>query len=89
MQSGHLVQSVHMTLLFMMHVCQFATDSHVWYFDGGASKHITSHRDLFTSLESVPHGNTVTCANNASYPIQGVGKIVLTTVNGSSFTPVV
>ncbi|MCO5570476.1 hypothetical protein L7F22_024198 [Adiantum nelumboides] len=63
-----------------------AADSHVWYFDSGATKHITSHRDLFTSLESVPHGNSVTCANNASYPVQGVGKIVLTAANGSSFT---
>ncbi|MCO5573108.1 hypothetical protein L7F22_026873 [Adiantum nelumboides] len=63
-----------------------ATDSHVWYFDSGATKHITSHHDLFTSLESVPHGNSVTCANNASYPVQGVGKIVLTAANGSSFT---
>ncbi|MCO5612523.1 hypothetical protein L7F22_066791 [Adiantum nelumboides] len=61
-------------------------DSHVWYFDNGATKHITSHRDLFTSLESVPHGNSVTCANNASYPVQGVEKIVLTAANGSSFT---
>jgi len=87
MQSGHLVQSVRMTLLFMMHACQFAADSHVWYFDSGATKHITSHRDLFTSLEFVPHGNTVTYANNASYPVQGVGKIVRSTAaNGSSFT---
>ncbi|MCO5570746.1 hypothetical protein L7F22_024474 [Adiantum nelumboides] len=63
-----------------------AADSHVWYFDSGATKHITLHHDLFTSLESVPHGNLVTCANNASYPVQGDGKIVLTTTNGSSFT---
>ncbi|WP_165349319.1 hypothetical protein, partial [Enterobacter cloacae complex sp. 4DZ1-17B1] len=58
-------------------------NSHVWYFDSGAIKHITSHRELFTSLESVPHGILVTCANNASYPVQGVGKIVLTAANGS------
>ncbi len=61
-------------------------DSYVWYFDSGATKHITSHRDMFTSLEAVPTGNTVTCANNASYPVKGVGKIVLTAANGSSFT---
>ncbi|MCO5583731.1 hypothetical protein L7F22_037645 [Adiantum nelumboides] len=63
-----------------------AADSHVWYFDSGATKHITSHRALFTSLESVPHENSVTCANNASYLVQGVGKIVLIAANGSSFT---
>ena len=62
-----------------------AADSHVWYFDSGSTKHITSHRDLFTSLEAIPHGNTITCANNASYPVQGVGKIVLIAANGTSF----
>ena len=55
-------------------------DSRVWYFDSGATKHITSQRSLFTSLESAPKGNTVTCANNSSYPVGGVGQI------GSTFT---
>ena len=64
----------------------FSDDSYVWYFDIGATKHITSHHDMFTCIEAVPNGNTVTCANNASYPVKGVGKIVLTAVNGSSFT---
>ncbi|MCO5552141.1 hypothetical protein L7F22_005651 [Adiantum nelumboides] len=30
-----------------------AADSHVLYFDSGATKHITSHHDLFTSLERI------------------------------------
>ncbi|MCO5603216.1 hypothetical protein L7F22_057363 [Adiantum nelumboides] len=30
--------------------------------------------------------DALTCANNVSYPVQGVGKIVLTAANGSSFT---
>ena len=25
-------------------------DSDVWYFDSGATKHITSHRDMFTFI---------------------------------------
>ena len=40
----------------------------------------------FTSLKSVSTGNTITCANNSSYPMKGVGKIVLIVTNGSSFT---
>ena len=40
-----------MTHLCTMCVCLFA-DSHVWYFDSGATKHITSQRDMFTCLES-------------------------------------
>ena len=65
---------------------EVSIDSDVWYFDSGATKLITSHRDMFTCLEVVPNGNTVTCANNASYPVKGIGKIVLTSANGSSFT---
>ena len=33
-------------------VCMSIADSHVWYFDSGATKHITSQRDMFTCLES-------------------------------------
>ena len=67
--------------------CMSVVQIHVWYFNSGATKSTLPHIDLFTSLESVTHGNTVTYANNASYPVQGVGKIVLiVAVNGSSFT---
>ena len=59
---------------------------HVWYFDSGATKHITSQRSFFTTLESAPTGNSVTCANNSSYPVKGVGQNVLTAANGSTFT---
>ena len=58
----------------------------MWYFDSGASKHITSQQDMFSSLKSAPAGNTVMCANNSSYPVKGVGNIVLAAANGSTFT---
>ena len=61
-------------------------DFDVWCFDSGTSKNSTSHRDMFTCLEALPNGNTITCANNASYPVKGAGKIMLTIANGSSFT---
>ena len=67
-------------------VCMSIADSHVWYFDSGATKHITSQRSLFTFLESAPTGNTVTCANNSSYLVEGFGEIVLNAANGSTFT---
>ena len=57
-------------------------DFDVWYFDSGDTKHITSHCSLFTSLEFSPKGNTILCA---SYPIEGVGQIVLNAANGSTF----
>ncbi|MCO5548009.1 hypothetical protein L7F22_001465 [Adiantum nelumboides] len=55
----------------------------IWYFDSGASRHITSRKDLFCSLDAAPAGKKVTCANNASYPIRGVGKILITISDGS------
>ncbi|MCO5597177.1 hypothetical protein L7F22_051253 [Adiantum nelumboides] len=55
----------------------------IWYFDSGASRHITSRKDLFCSLDVAPAGKKVTCANNASYPIKGVGKILITISDGS------
>ncbi|MCO5597368.1 hypothetical protein L7F22_051444 [Adiantum nelumboides] len=55
----------------------------IWYFDSGASMHITSRKDLFSSLDAAPAGKKVTCANNASYPIKGVGKILITISDGS------
>ena len=66
--------------------CMSVVDLDVWYFDSGATKHITSQRSFFTSLESAPTGNTVSCANNSSYPVKGVGQIVLTAADGSTFT---
>ena len=41
---------------------------------------------MFTSLETFPIGNFVTCADNSSYPIKGVGQIVLATANDNAFT---
>ncbi|MCO5580873.1 hypothetical protein L7F22_034745 [Adiantum nelumboides] len=55
----------------------------IWYFDSGSSRHITSRKDLFCSLDAAPAGKKVTCANNASYPIKGIGKILITISDGS------
>ena len=60
-------------------------DMHVWYFDSGASKHTTSHHDLFSSLEIVLVGNSFMCAKNSLYPVKGVGNIQLAATNGSTF----
>lgn len=52
-------------------------DSQMWYFDSGATKHITSQHDIFSFLESAPTWNTITCADNSMYRVKGVGTIVL------------
>ena len=69
-------------------VCLSVSDStDDWYFDSGASKHITSCKNFFVTLEDACHkAGTVTCANNASYTIKGIGQVHITAVNGDVVT---
>ena len=70
--------TVHCSYNPLLHdTCMSIVDSNVWYFDSGASKHITSQRDTFTSLESSLTGNSITCTDNSSYPVKGVGQTTL------------
>ena len=57
-----------------------------WYFDSGATKHITSCKTLFSTLQDAPHGGLVLCANDASYPIKGIGDVDLISCSEDSFT---
>ena len=41
---------------------------------------------MFTSLETVPIRNSITCVDNSSYPVKGVGQIVLAATNDNAFT---
>ena len=70
MQDTSLALSAHSYDPFVHdHACMAKCVDHVWYFDNGATKHITyHHRDLFTFIKAVPYGNIITCAN--IYPIQ-------------------
>ena len=57
------------------------------YFDCGASKHITSCKNFSVTLEDACHkASTVTCANNASYIIKGIGQVHITAINGDIVT---
>jgi hypothetical protein len=60
--------------------------SDIWYFDSGASKHITSKRSLFIELKPSSSEKKVTCANNQSYFIKGVGSISIFATDGMEFT---
>ena len=41
---------------------------------------------MFTSLETVPTRNSITCADNSSYLVKGVGQIALAATNDNAFT---
>ena len=70
----------------MYDACIFVANSHVWYFDSGATKHITSQHDIFNFLEFAPTRNILTCTDNSLYPAKGIGTIVLTIANVNAFT---
>ena len=57
-----------------------------WFFEYGGSKHITSSKSLFTSLIDAPKDGSVTCANNASYVIKGIGQVAVTSIAGNIVT---
>ena len=72
LESANMVQdtewafNVHCSYNPSVHdACMSVADSQVWYFDSGATKHITSKCDIFSFLESASIGNTVTCTNNS------------------------
>ena len=66
--------------------CMAVADVDVWYFDSSATKHITSQRSFFTSLHLAPTGNSMSCADDSCYLVQGFGQIVLIAANGNTFT---
>ena len=57
-----------------------------WFFNSGASKHITFCKSLFTSLADAPKGGSMTCANDASYVLKGIGQVAITFVAGNAVT---
>lgn len=57
-----------------------------WYLSSGASKHITSCKKLFVSLINAPEGGIVTCANDVSYAVRGIGQVEITSVYGEPIT---
>jgi hypothetical protein len=55
-----------------------------WYVDSGASSHMTSARELFTSLTKQDSRLHVELGNDAKYAVKGVGTISFQLESGSS-----
>ena len=60
----------------------FATQDSNWEVDSGASFHVTSHSDLFTSYRTGDFGN-VRIRNNGVSKIVGIGDVFLETSIGN------
>jgi hypothetical protein len=46
-----------------------------WYVDSGASRHMTSARQLYSSMKKQDSGVQVELGDDAKYPVTGVGTI--------------
>lgn len=59
-------------------------DQHGWWFDSGATNHITGRRNLFASIRDLPEGSNVLTGDNSKHPIKGVGSINVTNTDGEA-----
>ena len=48
-----------------------------WWIDIGATRHVCSNKNMFTSFEPVDSGEKLFMGNSASSKIQGQGKVIL------------
>jgi hypothetical protein len=55
-----------------------------WYVDNGASRHMTSARELFSSLTEQDSRVQVELGDDAKYPVAGVGTIPFQLQSGNS-----
>src|SRR3954464_12252366 len=57
-----------------------------WWIDTGATKHVCSNRDMFTSFEPVKNGQRLFMGNATTSAIEGKGTIVLKMTSGKELT---
>jgi hypothetical protein len=64
--------------------CSIATHDSSWIIDSGASRHMTSHNDWYTSLWPTGEELKVSVGNRAKCPVKGVGTISFKTKEGAT-----
>ena len=64
--------------------CSVATHDDSWIIDSGASRHMTSHNDWYTSLRPTGDELKVSVGNGAKCPVKGVGTISFKMKEGST-----
>ena len=57
-----------------------------WWIDTGATRHICSVREMFTSFEPVTNGEKLFMGNSATSDIGGQGKVILKMTSGKELT---
>ncbi|KAL5582150.1 hypothetical protein UlMin_014592 [Ulmus minor] len=66
-------------------VNQVRSNPREWWIDTGATRHICSHKGLFTSFEPM-NGEKLFMGNSATSEIEGQGKVVLNMTSGKELT---
>jgi len=49
--------------------------NHTWWYDYGTTNHITSDKNLFSTISDPPNGSIFTTRDNIEHPIQGIGNV--------------
>ena len=57
-----------------------------WWIDTGATCHVCSNKNMFTSFESVDSGEKLFMGNSPTFEIQGQGKVILKMTSGKNLT---
>ena len=56
-------------------------NSKFWYFDSGASNHVTGDKDLFCCLDDMVRGS-ISFGDKTKVPVMSKGDILIRTING-------
>ena len=56
-----------------------------WWIDTGATRHVCSNKDLFTTFEPID-GEKVFMGNSATSAVEGQGKVLLKMTSGKELT---
>ena len=57
-----------------------------WWIDTGATRHVCSDRNMFTSFDPIDNGEKLFMGNSATSDIRGQGKVILKMTSGKSLT---
>ena len=73
-------------LCAMLSECNLVGNPKEWWMDSGATRHVCSNRELFSSYIVAGQGETICMANSATTKIEGTGKIGLKMTSGKIVT---
>ena len=66
----------------MIDTCLVREDDAIWYFDSGATRHVTLYRDRFIDYKLLSKGQTISVGDDIECQIKGIDTIPILLNNG-------